>query len=205
MKIAKVHHVGKNELLKLIKKVSMLTNPEIYPYKNAFVSLEKISTDYLKPAQTYVLADELKKVRELKWALSEHGIDIYQLDGYIKMWLEDELHPIDVLPPVVEESIEADGSIANIVNDGMHRVFMARLDHVIPQVVFVRGAPKELPYYAFPIPDGWDKVNIVEDLPEGFIKKWHRIRNYKSLYRNYNSAFENVGGPRGHFKKERGK
>lgn len=205
MKIAKVHHVGKNELLKLIKKVSMLTNPEIYPYKNAFVSLEKISTDYLKPAQTYVLADELKKVRELKWALSEHGIDIYQLDGYVKMWLEDELHPIDVLPPVVEESIEADGSIANIVNDGMHRVFMARLDYVIPQVVFVRGAPKELPYYAFPIPDGWDKVNIVEDLPEGFIKKWHRIRNYKSLYRNYNSAFENVGGPRGHFEKEKGK
>jgi hypothetical protein len=35
-----------------------------------------------------------------------------------------------------------------------------------------------------------------DDLPPGYLKKWHRIENYHALYRNFNSAFSNVGGPR---------
>ena len=42
-------------------------------------------------------------------------------------------------------------------------------------------------------------LQIMQDLPEGYIKKWHRIKNYKSLYRDFNTGFQNVGGPRGHF------
>jgi len=34
-------------------------------------------------------------------------------------------------------------------------------------------------------------------IPEGVLKKWHRIPDNKRLYRDFNSAFLNVGGPRG--------
>jgi len=59
--------------------------------------------------------------------------------------------------------------------------------------------PREYPYYAFPLVNGWNDVEIVQDLPPGYVKKWHRIKNYKTLYRDFNTGFRNVGGPRGHF------
>ncbi|QWR76443.1 hypothetical protein [Candidatus Magnetomonas plexicatena] len=198
MKILKIKHFSTQQLIQNLKNITMLHAPEIRPYKDVSISLEHISTDYLYPAQYYVLQKELNKVRNLRWELQKHNIDIFNLNGYVKIWLEGEDEPIDLLPPVIEESIEKNGRVVNIINDGMHRVFLSRLEWVIPQVIFVRGIPKDLPYYAYPIPEGWNKVDIVEDLSEGFLKKWHRIEQYKTLYRNFNSAFENVGGPRGH-------
>lgn len=203
MKISKVQHFSPEELIKRLRKVTMLKRPDVYPYRDSFISLERISTNYLSTSQYYLLASELKKVRDLKWALQEQGMDIFNLNGYVKFWLEGMNTPIDLLPPVVEESIEADGSVINIVADGLHRIYMARLEGIIPQVVFIRGIPKDLPYYAYPILEGWEKITMVEDLPEGFLKKWHRIENYESLYRDFNSAFDKVSAPRGFFKKER--
>ena len=201
MNITQVKHFSSQELIKRLENVTMLTSPHTYPYRDVFISLEKISTDYLAPPQNYVLVDELKKVRLLKWALQEQGVDIFNLNGFVKIWFDGADAPIDLLPPVVEESIESDGSVLHVINDGMHRLYMARMEWVIPQVVFIRGIPKDLPYYAFPLRDGWDDVVVVEELPEGFLKKWHRRENYKALYRNFNSAFDNVGAPRGTFTK----
>lgn len=126
-------------------------------------------------------------------------MDIFKLDGYVTIWLEGYDDPIDVLPPVVERSEEADWSVVNILNDGMHRVYLARMERTPIQVVYASGVPKQFPYYAFPLVNGWNDVEIVSELPDGYIKKWHRIREYKTLYRNFNSGFQNVGGPRGHF------
>ena len=98
-----------------------------------------------------------------------------------------------------KQSGEADGSVVKILNDGMHRVYLARMERSPIQVVYVRKVPRECPYYAFPLVNGWNDVEIVQDLPEGYIKKWHRIKDYKSLYRDFNTGFQNVGGPRGHF------
>ncbi|MBF0316652.1 MAG: hypothetical protein HQL04_00625 [Nitrospirae bacterium] len=197
MHITRIERFSEDELIDRLRRVSLFTDKGVYPYKDAFISLERLSTGCLMPPQYYVCSEILKEVRELKWALQAEGIDIFNLDGYVKMWIEGEDTPIDLLPIIVEESIERDGSVVNIVNDGMHRCYVARLDWAIPQVVFVRGVPKGLPYYAYPIPGGWDKVAIVDNLSEDFLKKWHRIKNYKSLYRNFNSAFDNVGKPRG--------
>ncbi|WP_027717612.1 hypothetical protein [Desulfovirgula thermocuniculi] len=202
MKITRVVHHPPAELVERLRRVTMLADPQCYIYREAFISLEKIHTNYLAPAQTYVLSGELAKVRELKWELARHGLDLFCLNGYVTLYLEGAQEPVDLLPPVVEESIEADGSVFHIVCDGMHRVYLARLEWVVPQVVFIRGVPREKPYYAYPLPGGWSQVILREDLPPGFVKKWHRVRDYKSLYRNFNSAFTNVGGPRGRFTKE---
>ena len=198
MKIIQVEHFSASELIRRLRKVTMLEDENITPYQLAFISLENISTDDLFPAQRYVLKDDLLMVRHLKWELERFDIDIFQLDGFVRIHLENEPEPIDLLPPIIEESIERNGHITHIINDGMHRIYMAYLEWVIPQVVFIRGVSKQLPYYSYPIPDrNWGTIELRDDIPKGFIKKWHRIEANKKLYRNFNSAFRNVGGPRG--------
>ncbi|MBE3587389.1 MAG: hypothetical protein IMW93_02330 [Thermoanaerobacteraceae bacterium] len=201
MEIIKVIPHSAGELMERLRRVTMLTDPECYIYRDVYISLERLHTRHLAPAQSYVLTGELQKVRRLKWELARHGVDLFGLNGYVTIYLDGYDQPVDVLPPVIEESVEADGSVFNIICDGMHRVYLARLEWVVPQVIFIRGVPKDRPYYAFPLPGGWEQVTLREDLPPGFVKKWHRIADYKSLYRNFNSAFQNVGGPRGHFSK----
>jgi hypothetical protein len=196
MKIVKVEHFPNEQLIAQLREITMLKNSEAYPYKEADINLVYIHTNDLAPAQRYVLNSELQKVRELEWQLEGFGYSSFKLNGFVKIWIEGYDEPIDVLPPIVEKSPEADGKIVNIINDGMHRVFNARLSWVVPQVVIVDNIPGEYPYYAFPTPNGWNDVEIIDELKNGFVKKWHRIPNHHSLYRNFNSAFQNVGGPR---------
>ncbi len=198
MKIVDFEKFGEKELIERLRNLTMLKDRDVKPYVDAFISLENICIDDIFPAQRYVLKNELLKVRELKWHLEGLGINIFKLDGFVRLYLEGTPEPIDLLPPVVEEFIEQNGRIVHIVNDGMHRVYTAFLEWVIPQVLFIRGIPKNLPYYSYPIPEkDWKQIELREDIPPGFIKKWHRIANNKLLYRDFNSVFKNVGGPRG--------
>ena len=198
MKILEVQSFSEAELIQRLRQVTMLEDESLCPYADTYISLENICIDDLFPPQRYVLKRELLKVRDLKWQLAKHGIDLFRLNGFVRLTLEGEKAPIDLLPPVVEEYVERNGRVVHIVNDGMHRVYMAYLEWVIPQVVFIRGLPKHIPYYAFPMPEkDWKQIELRDDLPGTFIKKWHRIERNKTLYRNFNSAFINVGGPRG--------
>jgi len=199
LEITRVEKHGSDELIANLRKVGMLTDPSIRLYAEAEIALPVLHTDEIAPAQRYVLAQEILKVRDLQWALREHGVDMFKLDGYVTIWRDGFDDPIDVLPPVVEESVEADGSIVKILNDGLHRVYLARMERSPIRVAFIRSVPPQYPYYAFPLVNGWNDVEIVRDLPEGYIKKWHRIKDYKSLYRDFNTGFQNVGGPRGNF------
>lgn len=198
MQIVEVEKFSEQELIEKLRRVAMLEDENTRPYERCFISLENICIEDLFPPQRYVLRRELLKVREVKWRLEEHGVDIFNLSGFIRMKLAGQSEPVDLLPPVVEEFIERNGRVVNIINDGMHRIYVAYLEWVIPQVVFVRGLPKKLPYYSFPIPEkDWTKIELRNDIPRHFIKKWHRIERNKELYRDFNSAFMNVGGPRG--------
>ena len=199
MDIQQVEHHGVDELITNMRKVGMLTNPEVRLYSDSAIEVTTFHTDEIAPAQRYVLAQEIRKVRDLRWALREHETDLFKLDGYVTIRLRDYDDPIDVLPPVIEESKEADGSVVRVLNDGMHRIYLARMERSPIQVVYVSNVPEQFPYYAYPLVNGWNEVSIVEELPEGYIKKWHRIKNYKTLYRDFNTGFQNVGGPRGHF------
>ncbi|MFC1833293.1 hypothetical protein ACFL2Q_00995 [Thermodesulfobacteriota bacterium] len=202
MNILSVERFGEDTLIRKLRDITMLKAPEVKIYDKAFISLETVSVNILSPPQNYILRPELLKVRRLKWSLSEHDVDLFHLDGFVRLTIEGFDEPVDLLPPVVEESIEQDGTVHFIVNDGMHRVYMALREWVMPQVIFARGIPKHLPYYAFPVPGGWEKIEERDDLPDGYIKKWHRIENKHALYRDFNSAFRNVGGPRTPFEKK---
>ena len=201
MKIIRIEKFSEKELIEKLKNVTMLKAPQTKVYTNTLISLEKLRPEFLAPPQNYILKQELKKVRELKWTLEKHDINIFELKGFLRIFFDSVEEPVDLLPPIIEESIESDGSLHLIINDGMHRVYMALREWVIPEVALIRGIPKNLPYYAFPVPGGWNSVEEREDLPPDYLKKWHRISDYHSLYRNFNSAFKNVGGPREFFQK----
>ena len=203
-RIIEVKKHNKDELISKLREVTMLLDPKAYPYRDADIELRKVSFAEAIPAQRYVLGSELRKVQRLRWELESRGIDLYALNGYVTIRTDMSDDLIDVLPPIVEVSVEANGSPVSIINDGMHRMYVARLEWRLPEVVYIKNVPEEYPYYAFPIPDGdWREVKIIDGdvIPEGFIKKWHRISDNKLLYRNFNSSFENVGGPRGQGKK----
>ena len=199
--ITKVEKHSPEKLIENLRKVSMLKRPDVFPYAGAEISLEQASFSDVLPAQRYVLSDALRRAQHLEWELGRFDIDLFALHGYVTIWTDMSEEPIDVLPPVVEAMTEANGRPVNIINDGMHRMYAARLEWKTPQVVRIKGIPAEYPYYAYPIPgeNCWDVIQILEGslIRPDLIKKWHRIADNKTLYRNFNSSFINVGGPRG--------
>lgn len=203
--ITDLEHFGAEALIDRLRQVRMFPGPlqDVRPYEHAYMSLEKIDCQDLHPPQTYVLISQLKKIRQLKTALRQHHRDLYELNGFVRLTLEGYSEPVDLLPPVVEESIEQNGRVTRIICDGLHRVYNAWAEWVIPQVIYVRGLPREYPYYAFANRDpDWTKIVMFPEKdhipPDGeFLKKWHRFENYRDYYRDFNSAFMNVGGPRG--------
>jgi hypothetical protein len=158
-----------------------------------------ISLEDIWFAQYYILREQLLKLRELKWRLEENGIDFFNLDGFVRMTLDNMPSIVDLLPPVIEETITKSGRVINVINDGMHRLYIANLEWTIPRVIYIRGIPKELYYYSHPIPyQDWSKVEILKSISPNFLKKWHRTEQNKKLFRNFNSQFENVGTSRGY-------
>jgi len=199
--LMKVQRYPQEDLLQRLYQVPLMEQPEIKPYKTAHITLESIHTDYLSPPQTYLWIKELHKVQTLRWLLLEKDVDIFRLDGFVSYtikYTDGREVKYDMYPPVIEESIESDGSLHAIINDGMHRVYLARQEWIIPQVVYIRGIPKSHPYYAFPLVNGWKDVEILETNPnpETFMKKYHRIQKNKQLYRHFQAVFQNVGGSR---------
>jgi hypothetical protein len=201
MNIVDVERHSVQELIDRLRRVPLLEQPDIFLYEKAFISLECIHTNILHPPQNYIWLEELRKVQNLRWSLSAHGVDLFRLDGYVTYTVRQEDGSdatYDVYPPIIEESIEVDGTVAFLINDGMHRVYLARLEWVVPQVVYVRGLPKEYPYYAYPRPERWEGIDLLAENPnpKKYLKKCHRIRDNKHLYRNFQAVFKNVGHPR---------
>lgn len=221
MRIHTATFYSSRELLARLKLVTMLNKPDVQPYTQAEIQLTDIHTTQLNPAQLYVLRPEFEKVRAVRWAfLDQFKIDILRLPdrklrdgvlvsadfdraesvGFVEFSLTDKPDEIiTILPPVIECWVEADKNKVNIINDGMHRCYLARTSHITPAVVKIVKIPAHLPYYAFPLVGGWDDVHMVDRLEPSLLKKFHRFPEpqYKEYYRNFNSAFANVGGPRG--------
>lgn len=193
---------GIDQLIKRLRLVGMLKAEFTRPYKDAYISLEKVDVDCIAPPQNYVLNSELQGKLELKYALEKQDIDMYNLNGFVEFKVDGDLDENGeeiirtLLPPVVEESVEADGMIVPVLNDGMHRCYLARTERRRMEIIYIRGVSKELPYYAYPIRGGWNSVERINSLEKGYIKKWHRIQDNKKLYRNFDSAFYTCSKPR---------
>jgi len=198
MDIVAVEQHSPEKLISCLRRVPLLEQPEVLIYNHALITLEQIHTDYLNPAQNYLWLQELRKTQELRWSLKAQGVDLFRLDGYITYTVrlaDGSEVAYDLYPPIVEESFEADGTLALIINDGMHRLYLARLEWIVPQVVFIRGVRKAYPYYAFPRPERWQGLDLLAENPDPqtYLKKCFRQRDKKQLFRDFQAVFSNVG------------
>ncbi len=196
MKIQKYELLPEAELLGRLKKTRLRGFDRAEVYRDASLEVANVDTNDLTPAQRYVLADGVQTILDVADAFEPMGIDVFSLRGALLFWPEGHdlaEAPIPLLPPVIEESTEADGSKVLLINDGIHRVYAARKRGRKLNVVLARGVPAEYPYYAYALPDGWAQVVELAELTEGFQKKAYRNPdNYKALFRDFNEIFEGI-------------
>lgn len=196
MKIQKYELLPESELLARLKRTRLRGFDRAEVYRDATLEIVTKDTSDLTPAQRYVLADGVQTILDIADAFEPLGIDVFQLRGALLFWPEGAdlaEPPIPFLPPVIEESIEADGHKVLLINDGIHRVYAARKRGRALNVVLARDVPPEYPYYAYALPEGWAQVEELAELTEGYQKKAYRIPdNYKALFRDFNEVFEGI-------------
>jgi len=173
--------------------VHLKNRPDLTIYKNAKITLkENVNTKDIIFSQYYVLEKDLEEISDCRAALLEYGVDIFRLKGFVQVTSlnknNNHLQVFDVLPPVVEISV-ADGGIP-LLNDGMHRLYLAHMANSPINAVFIEDFDLNYPYYALPNLEGWKNVSRCEQVPD--IKKNYRIKEYKTLFRDFNTAFLNV-------------
>jgi hypothetical protein len=183
-----VEPISRDDLLARLRETRLMGYDGARVYEHARLAVEAFDPDALTPAQRYVLMPGVRKILELRDALD---VDIFALDGGIHLHTGDEVIPF--LPPIVERSAEPDGREVWLINDGIHRVYAARLSGSPINVVAVDGASH--PYYA--LAASWEAVVELEELPDGFQKKAYRVPgNYKALFRDFNAVFPGVQAER---------
>jgi hypothetical protein len=195
VQILSVTRFDRDELLAALRETPLRGFDKTRLYANATLELALATdSDVLTPAQRYVLRPTLQKLLKLRAALLAHGIDLFALDGGAHIHTSDDpQEAIPIIPPIVEETLEPDGSSVLLINDGLHRVCAARSLGLPISVVVARGVPPESPYYAYALPGGWAELEELDELPDNYQKKEYRLpENYKALFREFNAVFPGV-------------
>ncbi len=202
MRIKNYKKFSKEELIKKLRKVTLLNssrdNP-IFIYEKADIELATVPVSSLMPAQLYQLEEVLEKVKELQGALQEHNLDLFNLKGYLSYETDDSENLRNLLPVIVEYQLEEDKKVHPLILDGIHRVILARIQNLDKiQVVKIANVNKDFPVFAYANPKEWEDVRLMNIAPEPKDKRHWRfpIKKAYRYYRNFNSAFENVGKPR---------
>lgn len=192
MNVTAVERFSAAELLERLRAVRLRGFPDVQPYAGASLEIVSVDPDTLAPPQRYVLTDGVQTMHDLRAALAPHALDPFALDGGAFITLDGDRIP--VIPPIVEESYEPGRDApVDVIADGLHRVYAARALGLPITVILARDLPREHPYYALALPDGWSGVTELDTLPDGFQKKTYRNPdNYKSLFRQYNEVFPGV-------------
>jgi hypothetical protein len=203
MKIVSITHHPQLDLIKRLHQVTLFrknpTDPVIYIFKNALISLDELPLSDIHPVQFYRLQESLERNKYIQAELSQKGIDIYKLDGFYTFQLESEDTTYTLLPPLVEYQKQPDGKELAIIADGFHRIALANLqERKTIQVVTIKNIPEEFSYPAWPNPKGWEDVTL-EGVPADPSHKrlWRFPKElaYKH-YHDFGSVFTNVSKPR---------
>jgi len=153
-----------------LRRVPLLLHPDQYPYARATIAWTLLEPDEVWPASLYVLDDHLATLRQLQRALNVLGVDILNLDGGVSYRVDDIQHRI--LPPIVEESSVDDFKL--LILDGRHRIYRAREKGCLIRCIVLRGVNPEYPIPSFPNPNGWQDVQLVDEIPPHNQKKMYR-------------------------------
>jgi hypothetical protein len=199
MNITRYELMPQAELLARLKKTRLkgLGRPHVYEH-STLEWIKQADPEQLCPAQNYVLQADIQNIEVLFRIFQQQAIDIFALQGGLLFWLHDpesgeEEGPIPLIPPVIEESFEPDGRTVLLINDGMHRVYAAKKLGRKINIVLAHAVPREYPYYAYALQNGWAGVEELAELPDGYVKKAYRDKdNYKALFRDFNEVLPGV-------------
>ncbi len=202
MMIRIVNHWSLYDLLERVRSVPLkklgADGQPIFPYRNALLSLRELHPDEVNPPTFYALRQNLQVQRDLRAALLEQGHDSLHLDGALE--LEDDQGERRMLfPPVIELTLRTvryvpqEGEIVHqravtvllpVVNDGVHRLLLARELGETFRALHVVGADPHYPYYAHP--NAWSDVQIMDRVPatQGDKKMYSRL-DCTALYRDF--------------------
>lgn len=203
MKILSYKKHSKEELIKRLRKVTLLhssnTKNPIFVYKNAEIKLTNLPVSILMPENFYQVEEILLNLKNLQKAFMQKNIDIFSLNGYVSYVTDESKNIHTLLPVIVEYQREKDGSINPIILDGCHRTSVVRnqkLDTV--QVIKIAKVNEEYPVYGHANPNGWQDVKLVKTVPDKKDKRLWRfpLEEVYKYYRDFNTAFDNVGQPR---------
>ena len=203
MRILQYKKYSKEMLISRLRDVTLLhsasTPSPIYVYRNAQIELDYIPVSSIAPSQFYYLESVLSKVGEVEKALRELDIDLFNLEGFVNYLTNENNSIYNLLPVIIEYQMEKDGSINPIVLDGIHRVILAKKKNLKRiKAIKVYNVDKSYPVFGHVNPGGWKDVKLMKTVPP---KKYKRLWRFPvdeayKYYRNFNSAFNNVGEPR---------
>ncbi|MCR4285244.1 MAG: hypothetical protein NUV97_04360, partial [archaeon] len=117
------------------------------------------------------------------------------MKGYMTYIANDKHYTF--IPPVVEYIKNPKGNVVRIIIDGIHRVLLAKkLKKKTITIIAIESVPEKLLVPASS--NTWKEVKLMKNAPENKDKRKWLISAEKGYfyYRNFNSAFVNVGKPR---------
>jgi len=189
------HAIPFNECQDRLRKTRLLGYNEELVYKDARISLKTyVNPLDIYPTQRYILKPIMRRTVELYKSLLSRGIDIMELTGALWVKIRDNdgvVKEFHLTPPLVETTQNTEtGEDIYLLADGMHRVSLAIEQGYPINVILINGVSR--PYYAYPL-RGWSEVQVFENLPTGFVKKYYRDPdNHKLLFRDYDIGFPNI-------------
>ena len=212
MKIEILKKISFEELEKMIRDIPMLGDKNIFPYKEAHITLSRFRYDEVNPPQFYIINKNLQTQRELYEAISFYGFDQLNLTNEVAALEIKNLDTNEIwtlTPPIIElasrtirylpnhEEIDHSNNPVKIniqlICDGLHRVAYSKERDGFFNGIKIVGANQNYPYYAHP--NGWEMVKFVEEVPSSILeKKLYSRKDCYHLYRDFGSI--GCGKPR---------
>lgn len=215
MKITVHERISFQELEVRLRQVPLKQRDEqgnpIFVYRGANIGIRHIKPDEVNPTTFYLLRAGLEFQRQLRAELlSKEGIDTFDLAYGIRLSADDGKEHL-LIPPVVEVTPRTVQFIPTkkeelafpdhveigipVINDGAHRMFLAREVGENIRVIHISGADPNFPFYAHP--NDWERIRVVDQVPANKReKKFYSREDCYALYRDFGVL--GVGGPRSH-------
>lgn len=178
-----------SDLEERLRGITLLNQPDIHPYEDATITIERFTWDQVLPTSRYILTRQLDTQRAIRESIAPIGYDQLELESGLII-VGGEKGRQGLIPPMVERFDEDDGNgPVTYVIDGSHRTNLARLEGRKSFLgLLVEGIRPDCPPYAFP--NSWEEVRELTELPEDR-REWKNYRGdvtkgeQYALYRDY--------------------
>lgn len=159
------------------------------PYEYARISQTTLNPSNVLPTAKYVLRENLATIEALESELSTQGIDIFNLNGVVKI---DENNYI--CPPILEIWEEEPYNGIPVIVDGAHRLYIARRRGIEVNCAVISGnISSMLP--VLPL-EGWHEVHEQDTVPKDKRNYHPGIPEHWKPHELYRQRFHGSTGPR---------